>query len=123
MAEKSKEAWSVPGSSALVYHFIESLFLSLLRYNLSTILAVVLASRRSLSLASSLASLPYTQSTASLTLQSPVRAFLARMMCWVTSDRSAIGPRSAHVHEFIVGHIAKFEGPLAISLLLGMSLF
>jgi hypothetical protein len=122
MAEKSKEAWSVPGSSALVYHVIESLFLSLLRYNLSKI-AVVLASRRSLSLASSLASLPYTQSTASLTLQSPVRAFLARMMCWVTSDRSAIGPRSAHVHEFIVGHIAKFEGPLAISLLLGMSLF
>jgi hypothetical protein len=122
MAEKTKEAWSVPGSSALVYHFIESLFLSLLRYNLSKI-AVVLASRRSLSLASSLASLPYTQSTASLTLQSPVRAFLARMMCWVTSDRSAIGPRSAHVHEFIVGHIAKFEGPLAISLLLGMSLF
>jgi hypothetical protein len=122
MAEKTKEAWSVPGSSALVYHVIESLFLSLLRYNLSKI-AVVLASRRSLSLASSLASLPYTQSTASLTLQSPVRAFLARMMCWVTSDRSAIGPRSAHVHEFIVGHIAKFEGPLAISLLLGMSLF
>jgi len=122
MAEKTKEAWSVPGSSALVYHFIESLFLSLLRYNLSKI-AVVLASRRSLSLASSLASLPYTQSTASLTLQSPVRAFLACMMCWVTSDRSAIGPRSAHVHEFIVGHIAKFEGPLAISLLLGMSLF
>jgi len=122
MAEKTKEAWSVPGSSALVYHVIESLFLSLLRYNLSKI-AVVLASRRSLSLASSLASLPYTQSTASLTLQSPVRAFLARMMCWVTSDRSAIGPRSAHVHEFIVGHIAKFDGPLAISLLLGMSLF
>jgi hypothetical protein len=69
--------------------FIESLFLSLLRYNLSK-LAVLLASQRSLSLASSLVASLIHPSTASLALQGLVRAFLACKMCWVTSDRSAL---------------------------------